>query len=134
MGTTHSGPSVQHAQTADPAESQRNNWSFHAHEKHAKENNSPQAKHALKTEEDSGFMTVQKFNVDDDDDLDGPVQMFQRVGRPFNSDSEPKRQEGSPSIGSKEKKASRDNKMAKEESKPVISRKYFVFCCHNLIT
>ena len=127
MGTTHSEP-TSHVDASrgsispDGHSHSKSHWPFHAHEKHSKENNSPQAKQVVsKPEEDSGVMTVQKFNVDDDDDFDGPSMMFQKVEKKFSDKAEPKR---NPHRNSLEEKAGEARTASKEESKPAISREF----------
>ena len=124
---------------ADLINNNKRHWPF-SHEKHCKENSAPQAKQEQLTKdmESSNVMTVQKFNVDDDDDSnEQPGMMFQRVNNNFAAEPKARRTStmttvnmSSADFGSQDSKGckecgdSKEDKESKEDAKPVITRKF----------
>lgn len=141
MGAAHSGSERTDAGIGSDVDrsdnSNKHHWPF-GHEKHSKENSAPQAKQEQSTADadSSDVMTVQKFNVDDDDDSNEPSMMFQRVNNKFVA--EPKGRSStlhmsSADFGSQDTKGCKEEKEAKEkkeDTKPVISRK--IYCIYTL--
>lgn len=122
MGTTHSGAASWSGTGTEASSTTRSqHWPFNGHEKRSKENNTPQAKQQNKSEEDSNVMTVQKFNVDDEEYDDGPSMIFQKVNNNFSDKAEPKIHNPTTSIDTNKI----ESKAAKEESKP-LSRMHLI--------